>query len=68
MLGLILYFHQRAGRIIKMGALISTIHDLPIVDTLIRMKTSVGNEDLSRLDEIRQEIDGQMQKLEAEYL
>jgi V/A-type H+-transporting ATPase subunit A len=68
MLGLILYFHQRAGRIIKMGALISTIHDLPIVDTLIRMKTSVGNDDLSRLDEIHQEIDQQMQKLEAEYL
>ena len=68
MLNLILYFHQRAGRVIKMGALISTIHDLPIVDTLIRMKTLVDNEDLVRLDEIHKEIDEQMQKLEAEYL
>jgi len=68
MLGLILYFHQRAQRIIKQGALISSIHELPVVDTLIRMKTLVDNEDLSRLDEIRKEIDEQMQKLEAEYV
>ena len=68
MLNLILYFHQRAGRIIKMGALISSIHELPAVDTLIRMKTLVDNEDLSKLDDIRKEIDEQMQKLEAEYV
>jgi V/A-type H+-transporting ATPase subunit A len=68
MLNLILYFHQRAGRIIKMGALISSIHELPVVDTLIRMKTLVDNEDLSKLDDIRKEIDEQMQKLEAEYV
>ncbi len=68
MLGLILYFHQRAQRIIKQGALISSIHELPVVDTLIRMKTLVDNEDLTRLDEIRKEIDEQMQKLEAEYV
>jgi V/A-type H+-transporting ATPase subunit A len=68
MLSLILFFHQRAGRIIKMGALISSIHELPVVDTLIRMKTLVGNEDLSKLDDIHREIDEQMLKLEAEYV
>jgi hypothetical protein len=31
------------------------------------MKTTVGNEDLSRLDEIHEEINEQMQELEAEY-
>jgi len=67
MLNLILFFHQRAQRIIKQGALISAIHELPVVDTLIRMKTLVGNEDMSRLDEIHEEISQQMQELEAEY-
>lgn len=67
MLGLILNFHQQAQRIIKMGALISSIHELPVVDTLIRMKNSVGNEDLSKLDDIQNDINEQMQKLEAEY-
>jgi len=67
MLGLILHFHQRAQRIIKQGALISSVHDLPIVNTLIRMKTLVENDELSKFDDIRKEIDQQMEKLEAEY-
>jgi len=68
MLGLILNFHRRAQRIIKQGALISAIHDLPVVNTLIRMKTLVGNEELSKFDEIQKEIDQQMEALEAEYV
>lgn len=67
MLGLILNFHRQAQRIIKMGALISSIHELPVVNTLIRMKTQVGNEDLSKLDDIQNDMNEQMQKLEAEY-
>jgi V/A-type H+-transporting ATPase subunit A len=67
MLGLILNFHRRSQRIIKRGALVTMIHDLPVVNTLIRMKTLVGNEDLSKFDDIQKEIDGQMEKLEAEY-
>ena len=67
MLGLILHFHQRAHRIIKRGAVVSAIHELPVVNTLIRMKSEVPNDDLAKLDTIRTDIDGQMQKLEAEY-
>lgn len=68
MLGLILNFHRRAQRIIKQGALISMIHDLPVVNTLIRMKTLVENDQLEKFDEIQKEIDQQMEKLEAEYV
>jgi V/A-type H+-transporting ATPase subunit A len=68
MLGLILNFHRRAQRIIKSGALISSIHDLPVVNTLIRMKTLVKNDELEKFDEIQNEIDQQMDKLEAEYV
>ena len=67
MLGLLLNFHRRAQRIIKRGALVSMIHDLPVVNTLIRMKTLVDNEDLSKFDDIQKEIDQQLEKLEAEY-
>jgi len=65
MLALILYFHQKAHRIIKMGAPIATIHNLPIISTIIRMKTVVDNDDLSKLDDIQKDIDAQMEKLEA---
>jgi V/A-type H+-transporting ATPase subunit A len=67
MLDLILHFHQRAQRIIKRGALIVVIHDLPVVNTLMRMKTLVANEQLEKLDEIRKEMDEQMDQLESEY-
>jgi V/A-type H+-transporting ATPase subunit A len=67
MLDLILRFHQRAEHIIERGALIVVIHDLPIVNRLIRMKTDVPNDELGELDQIRQELDEQMDRLEEEY-
>jgi len=67
MLSLILHFHHRAMRIIKQGATISVIHDLPVVSTLIRMKAQVTNDEMDKLNAITAEIDEQMAKLETEY-
>ena len=67
MLALILHFHRRAQRIIKHNAPIMVIHNLPVVTSLIRMKSSVSNDDLGKLDGNQKEIDEQMDKLEAEY-
>src|SRR5512142_3445024 len=67
MLELILYFHERALRIVKHGAPISVIHSLPVVDTLIRMKTLVPNEQLDKIGEIEKQVDEQMSKLDTEY-
>jgi V/A-type H+-transporting ATPase subunit A len=67
MLGLMLYFHDRAHEIIKAGATISVIHKLPVVDTLIRMKTQIPNDKLSMIDDIHKAIDEQMTQLEEDY-
>ncbi len=67
MLELMLHFHDRALRIIKRGAPISVIHNLPVVDTLIRMKTLVANEELAKMDEIQKTVDEQMNQLDTEY-
>ncbi len=67
MLELILHFHNRALQIVKRGAPISVIHELPIVDALIRMKTTVPNEELGKMDEIQAAIDEQMSRLDSEY-
>ncbi|HEY5983865.1 MAG TPA: V-type ATP synthase subunit A [Anaerolineales bacterium] len=67
MLEIILYFHERALKIVKRGAPISVIHGLPIVDTLIRMKGLVPNTELQKIDEIRSSVDEHMAKLEADY-
>ena len=67
MLELVLYFHERGMNIVKRGAPISMIHDLPVVDTLIRMKSVVSNEELNKFDDIQKAIDEQMSQLDAEY-
>ncbi len=67
MLELILYFHERALRIVKHGAPISVIHSLPVVDTLIRMKSLVPNDQLDKLNEFEKDINEQMSKLDQEY-
>ncbi len=67
MLDLILHFHERGLKVVKRGAPISVIHDLPVVDMLIRMKTSVPNDQLEKLEDVRKAIDEQMSKLDTEY-
>jgi len=67
MLELVLYFHERGMNIVKRGAPISMIHDLPVVDILIRMKSAVSNEELGKMEEIQKAIDEQMSQLDAEY-
>jgi V/A-type H+-transporting ATPase subunit A len=67
LLELVLYFHERGMNVIRRGAPISVVHDLPVVDTLIRAKSTVTNDELNKLDDIQKQIDEQMSKLDAEY-
>jgi V/A-type H+-transporting ATPase subunit A len=67
LLELVLYFHERGMAIVKRGAPINLIHDLPVVDTIIRAKSSVTNEEVHKLDDIQKAIDEQMSRLDAEY-
>ncbi len=67
MLYLFLHFHELAQRIIKHGAPISVIHNLPVVGTLIRMKELIPNEELTKLDDIQKQMEDQMAQLDTEY-
>jgi V/A-type H+-transporting ATPase subunit A len=67
MLELVLYFHERGMAIVRRGAPINLIHDLPVVDQMIRMKSSVANDQLEKFDEVQKAIDEQMSRLDAEY-
>ena len=67
LLELVLYFHERGMNVIRRGAPISVIHELPVVDTLIRAKSTVPNEEIQKLDDIQKQIDDQMNQLDAEY-
>jgi len=67
MLELVLYFHDRGMAIVKLGAPINLIHDLPVVDTIIRAKSTATNEEITKFDDIQKQIDQQMGQLDAEY-
>ncbi|HEC33112.1 MAG TPA: hypothetical protein ENI37_00145 [Chloroflexi bacterium] len=67
MLRVILHFHERAVQIIAKGCPIIVIHDLPIVNTLVRMKTTVPNEQLEQIDEIWKALDEQMDQVKRNY-
>ncbi len=64
MLDLILHFHTRAKYLIQHGAMILTIQALPVLNSLVRMKTLCANDQLEKLDEIHKELDDQMDQLE----
>ena len=63
----ILLFHTRAARIIAKGCPISVLHELPIVTTLVRMKTSIANEALDKIAAVHSDLDAQMKPLEERY-
>ncbi|NSW52123.1 MAG: V-type ATP synthase subunit A [Anaerolineae bacterium] len=67
MLSLILHFHERAMGVVRRGAVISSIQALAVVNTLIRMKAVISNDQLDKLDEIGIQLDQQMDELEALY-
>ena len=68
MLQVILHFHERAESIIAKGCPIVVIHDLPIVNTLVRMKTTVPNEQVEQTDEIWKALDEQMDEVKKDYM
>jgi len=67
MLRAILHFHDRAGRIVAKGCPIILLHNLPIVNALVRMKTSIPNDSIDKIDVLIADLNAQMDQLEREY-
>lgn len=67
MLRLILHFHNRAAQIIAKGCPIVVIHDLPGINSLVRIKTTLPNEETKRISDLQKALDEQMNQLERDY-
>lgn len=67
MLRAILRFHDRAVRLIGVGVPILRVRALPVVDSLLRMRTTIPNENVDRIAQIEQQIDEQTGEIEREY-
>ena len=68
MLRAILRFHHRSRRLISQGVPISRVSALSVVDSLLRMRTTIPNEAVEQVAQIEQEIDRQSNEIEREYL
>lgn len=63
----VMHFYDRAQVIIDRGAPIFTIMELECVEDIMRMKTTVPNDQIEQIEEITQGIDNQMDELEDKY-
>jgi len=57
MMHVILHFYKRAIAVLDKGVPILTVMDTPLVETLVRMKNTIPDDELTRIDELEREID-----------
>lgn len=67
LLRIILTFHQEAGEAVKAGCPVSRIQGLPFVPRLIRLRSTVPNDDLGALDNVLVELRKEIHELRREY-
>lgn len=65
MIGVIDYFYNQAKEYLQKGADIKKVEQVPVRDSIARMKY-VENKDLKKIDDVRKEIDGDLQSLTKE--
>ena len=63
MMHVILHFYKRAVEVLERGVPILTVMDTPLVETLVRMKNTIPDDELERIDELLREIDVYMEGL-----
>ncbi len=66
-LELIMQFHERALDLIQLGAPLIKITSLPIVERLARLKNTVGNDELEKLELFEQELKAAFDEIQRFY-
>jgi len=67
-LRLILKFFNKAGDLIRHGVPIFVIRNMKIILTILRIKISIPNESLNKIDDIEKEMFKEFDSIEKEYL
>ena len=66
-LELIMEYYRRADAVIKRGALLMRVTNLPVCDELVRIKMQYSNDQIDKIEEIRGRLDEQLGELERAY-
>jgi V/A-type H+-transporting ATPase subunit A len=65
MLKIIVDFHNLADAVVAKGAPIFKVTQLPVMEDIMRMKSGIPNDQLSKLDAVEQKMHDNIAKLEA---
>ena len=63
----LIYFYERAQKLLKKKIPVSKIIKIPVVNELLRAKIEITDKDLDRFKDLRRAIDTQLSYLEREY-
>ena len=66
-LELIMTFYKRALACIKAGAPLTQVSTLPVCDEIVRIKMVYKNEEMDKINEIKNHLDSQMSEVERMY-
>ena len=66
-LDLIMEYYRRADAVVKRGALLMRVTNLPVCDELVRIKMQYSNDQIDKIEEIRNRLDQQLGELERAY-
>lgn len=66
-LQLIIQYYKRAYSIIKQGAPLMKVTNLPVIEEIVRIKTSIANDNLTQISAVESHLEEQISSLEKIY-
>ena len=60
-------YYKRAQACIKAGATLSQVVSLPVCDEIVRIKMVYKNEEMDKINEIKNHLDSQISEVERLY-
>ena len=67
MLRILTRFADRARRVIQAGGTLPDIRSLTVMDRMVRMKSTIPNDDEAALQTLYDAVDGELEKLERRF-
>ena len=67
-LDLMMQFYERARAVLNNGAPLPQVVDLPVREEIIRIKTTYSNEEVDKIQTVKDHLDSQMCELERMFV
>ncbi|MFX0009547.1 MAG: V-type ATP synthase subunit A, partial [Candidatus Hermodarchaeota archaeon] len=65
---IILLLYQRAKTLLTQGVIIEEIKELPVINIILRMASSIPNDNFEKIEETKQQLSKELDKLKSSYV